>query len=103
MLGESIHVVRKNETLSAIAQKYGVSTSAIQAYNNISNPNLLFVGKKLKIPGGAGTEIPYVVKKGDTLYSIAKMFNIEVKKLRTINKIEDNLINLGQELIITKN
>ena len=54
----------------------------------------------LKLPKGAQI---YVVKKGDTLYSIAKMFNIEVKKLRTINKIEDNLINLGQELIITKN
>ena len=61
---ERVHVVQKNETLSAIAQKYGTSTSAIQAINGISNPNLLFVGKKLKIPSGSTSEITYTVKKG---------------------------------------
>ena len=42
---DSVHVVRQNETLSQIANKYGVSMSAIQVLNNISNPNLLFAGK----------------------------------------------------------
>lgn len=44
----------------------------------------------------------YVVKKGDTLYSIARKFNIAVNSLITSNRIKDNLINLGQELIIPK-
>ena len=48
--GITTHVVRKNETLGGIAGKYGVSTAALQAVNGISNPNLLLVGKKLKIP-----------------------------------------------------
>ena len=48
VLGEQIHVVQ-NETLGGIAAKY-VSIAALQALNSISNPNLLFVGKKLKIP-----------------------------------------------------
>ena len=101
VLGESIHVVRKNETLSAIAQKYGVSTSAIQAYNNIANPNLLFVGKKLKIPGGAGTEFPYVVKKGDSLGSIASRFGVKLSTLASRNAITSpNLIKIGQKIII---
>ena len=73
---ESTHVVRKNETLSAIAQKYGVSANAIQAYNGISNTNLLFVGKKLKIPSGSTPEVPYVVRKGDSLSSIASRFGV---------------------------
>lgn len=44
----------------------------------------------------------YVVEKGDTLYSIARKFNIAVKSLISSNGIKDNLINLGQELIIPK-
>ena len=44
----------------------------------------------------------YVVKRGDTLYSIARKFNIAVNSLIASNGIKDNLINLGQELIIPK-
>lgn len=44
----------------------------------------------------------YVVEKGDTLYSIARKFKIEVKSLISSNGIKDNLISLGQELIIPK-
>ena len=98
---ESIHVVRKNETLSAIAQKYGVSANAIQAYNGISNPNLLFVGKKLKIPSGASLEIPYKVKKGDSLGNIASRFGVSISALSTRNGITSpNLIKIGQKIII---
>ena len=53
----------KNETLGGIAQRYGVSVSALQAYNGIANPNLLYVGKKLKIPSGNVREVSYTVKK----------------------------------------
>ena len=42
------HVVKKNETLGGIAQKYGVSVGSLQALNGITNPNLLFVGKNSK-------------------------------------------------------
>ena len=98
---ESMHVVRKNETLSAIAQKYGVSANAIQAYNGISNPNLLFVGKKLKIPSGASLEIPYTVKKGDSLGNIASRFGVSISALSTRNGITSpNLIKIGQKIII---
>ena len=98
---ESTHVVRKNETLSAIAQKYGVSANAIQAYNGISNPNLLFVGKKLKIPSGSTPEVPYVVRKGDSLSSIASRFGVSQSALSSRNGISSpNLIKIGQKIII---
>ena len=57
LCGESTHVVQKNETLGGIARKYGVSTAALQSFNGISNPNLLFVGKKLKIPPGSTKQL----------------------------------------------
>ncbi len=101
MLAETIHIVRKNETLSAIAQKYGVSANAIQSYNGISNPNLLFVGKKIKIPSGSSPEIPYTVKKGDSLGSIASRFGVSLSALSSRNGITSpNLIRIGQKIVI---
>ena len=98
---DSVHVVRQNETLSQIANKYGVSMSAIQVLNNISNPNLLFAGKKLKIPIGSRKEIDYTVKKGDSLGSIANRFKIKLSILASRNKISrPDLIKIGQKLVI---
>jgi LysM repeat protein len=95
------HVVQKNETLGGIAQRYGVSVSALQAYNGISNPNLLYVGKKLKIPSGNVSEISYTVKKGESLGIIAKRFGVPANDLALINKISrPDLIRVGQKLII---
>ncbi len=45
-----IHVVRAGETLSQIAKKYGLTTSFLAHFNGIRNPNLIFVGQRLKIP-----------------------------------------------------
>ncbi len=95
------HVVKKNETLGGIAQRYGVSVSALQAYNGIANPNLLYVGKKLKIPSGNVREVSYTVKKGDSLGLIAKRFGVTASDLALINKISrPDLIRVGQKLTI---
>ena len=96
-----IHTVKKNETLSAIAGKYGVSTTSLQAYNGISNPNLLFVGKKLKIPDSSIRQIQYTVKKGDSLGSISSRFGIKLSDLTSKNNIDrPDLIRVGQKIII---
>jgi len=96
-----IHVVQKNETLGGIAQRYGVSVHSLQAYNGITNPHLLFVGKKLKIPSGKIREVTYFVKKGDSLGLIAKRFGVSATDLAMINRIDrPNLIRAGQKLTI---
>ena len=101
VLGEQIHVVQKNETLVGIAAKYGVSIAALQALNSISNPNLLFVGKKLKIPKNGLQEVTYSVRKGDSLGGIAKRFGVKVSTLSILNRIErPDLIKVGQKLRI---
>lgn len=98
---ESIHVVQKNQTLGGIARKYGVSIATLQAYNSITDPNLLFAGKKLKIPVGKVRKISYTVKKGDSLGSIAVRFNIALSTLTSVNEIKrPDLIKVGQKLII---
>jgi len=97
----TVHVVQKNETLGGIAQRYGVSVSTLQAYNGIANPNLLYVGKKLKIPTGQVREVSYVVKKGESLGIIAKKFGVSATDLALINRISrPDLIRVGQKLTI---
>ncbi|NJL57471.1 LysM peptidoglycan-binding domain-containing protein, partial [bacterium] len=55
----SFHTVQRGETLAHIARNYGFTTSELAALNGITNPNLIFVGQVLSIPG-AGTSTPIV-------------------------------------------
>ena len=56
--GPRIHVVRSGETLSAIAARYGTSVSAVVRANRLSNPNLIRVGARLRVPRGSGARAP---------------------------------------------
>jgi len=49
------HVVRRGETLYSIARRYGTTVSAIMVANGLANPNRIYVGQRLVIPGRAGT------------------------------------------------
>ena len=50
-LGEEIYTVVRGDTLSAIAARYGTTYQKLAAYNGISNPNVISIGQKIKIPG----------------------------------------------------
>jgi soluble lytic murein transglycosylase-like protein len=49
------YVVRRGDTLSSIAARYGTTSGAIARANKISNPNLVVIGRKLSIPAGGST------------------------------------------------
>ena len=51
---EVVYVVKSGDTLSTIASKYNTTYQALAKYNNISNPNVIYVGQKIKIPGTQG-------------------------------------------------
>ena len=108
-LADSAYVVQAGDTLSAIAAAYGTTVAAIAAANRIANPNLIYVGQTLVIPGGSGAPIPpsggtctsgtYVAVSGDTLYEIALQFGTTVATLASLNEIANiNLIYVGQVL-----
>lgn len=64
---EIVYTVKKGDTLSSIAKKYGTTYQKLAAHNNIANPNLITVGQKIKIPGtgAAVTEgCKVTIKKG---------------------------------------
>ena len=105
-----VHVVEPGETLFSIARAYGVSPYDIARANTLVNPNQLYPGQPLVIPGGGGYMTPmygsggvqkYVVQPGDTLFSIAMRFGTTVEALAAANGIGSNyLIFAGQTLVI---
>ncbi len=99
--GETVHVVQWGETLSLIADRYGVTVEAIMAANDLHNPNFVYVGQRLTIPapgqpGGGGR---HVVAPGETLTSIAFRYSTSVSALAAANGLSDtDFIYVGQVL-----
>ncbi|MGD2207585.1 MAG: LysM peptidoglycan-binding domain-containing protein, partial [Anaerolineae bacterium] len=105
---DTIHVVKRGETLYAIARRYSVSVQAIVNANGLHNPNFIWVGQRLRIPCcGAPAPSPsagyviYVVKRCDTLAAIAWRYGVTVNAIVQANGIRNpNFIWVGQRLRI---
>jgi len=93
--------VKKGDNLYNIAKAYNTSVSEITRINNLSNTSLS-IGQTLKIPSSSSnTNITtYIVKKGDSLYSIAKKFNTTVDSLKKKNNLNTNNLSIGQKILI---
>jgi len=105
-----IYTVIKGDSLYKIAQKYHTTVDELKKLNNLSSSNLT-IGMKLKIPTSSSTTnneemspstktYTYQVKKGDTLYQIAKKNNTSVAKLKKLNNLSSNTLTIGQTLLI---
>ncbi len=96
-----IYVVRSGDTLERIARRYGLTAAALQAVNQLPNPDQLVVGQAILIPTGAPEVLRYTVQRGDTLSVIAQTFNTTVTAIAQANQITNpNLLNVGQVLTI---
>lgn len=107
---QQAYVVQPGDTLFSIAQKYDVPLSALAAYNNISNSNLVYAGTTILIPPGSGTNpggnpgtpsgntIRYIVKRGDTLSQIAVNYNTTVQSIKNANGLTSSTIYPNQGL-----
>ena len=94
------YIVKKGDNLYNIAKKYNTSVTSIQKLNNLSNTNLS-IGQELKIPSSStSSNQEYIVKKGDSLYSISRKFNTTVDSIKKKNNLTSNLLSIGQKLII---
>lgn len=91
------YIVKSGDTLSAIATKYGVTVANLQAWNGISNANIISIGQILNV--AAPTTVTYTVKSGDTLSAIAVKYGVTVAQLKSWNGISNaDLISIGQVL-----
>jgi LysM repeat protein len=98
--GGASYRVRAGDTLHRIATRYGVTAEALMQANGVANPNFIYSGQELQIPGSAssqeeGTAVEsaaaagniYVVRGGDTLDGVARRFGIAASTLASLNGI----------------
>ena len=114
----NVHRVRRGDSLSVIADRYKTSVRAIMAANGLRKKDFLKVGWKLKIPTKKGISSPrkktpvyaskpkgkpveYIVKKGDSLWTIANRFNTTTKAIRSFNHLRRTTLQIGQVLMIS--
>ncbi|WP_413693855.1 LysM peptidoglycan-binding domain-containing protein [Psychromonas sp. KJ10-2] len=104
------HTVKRGESLSVIASRYGKTTAQLVAYNNLSNTTLA-VGQKIEIPGVGGnaqntqtivvkTPVVHTVARGEYLSAIAKKYNKSIKQLSSYNKLSSTTLRIGQRIKI---
>ena len=92
------YVVKKGDSLYSIAKKYNTSVDNLKSINNIITDSLA-IGQIIKLPEKSSMDNnSYIVKKGDSLYSIAKTYNTSVDKLKEINNLTSNALAIGQVL-----
>ena len=96
--------VKSGDTLYSIAKKYNISVDELKELNNLKNNNIT-VGQVLKIKSNIPSkEVTgknyYIVKSGDTLYSIAKKYNTTVDEIKKLNNLKSDNLSIGMELKI---
>lgn len=111
---ESIYyTVKRGDTLSAIASRYGTTVQEIAQLNRIQNVNLIYPGQVLRITTNSnihGSETNstgktyYTIKRGDTLWGISRRYGVTIQNIVSWNNIQNpNLIYPGQRLILYGN
>ncbi|MEQ9423429.1 MAG: LysM peptidoglycan-binding domain-containing protein [Cyclobacteriaceae bacterium] len=107
------HEVAPGETLYSIARKYNLTVQDILEINTIDSADTLAIGQKLQLkkvedpefmersPQPAMTQNTYTVLAGDTMYSIAKKFNLSVKDLMELNGKNDTNLSVGEMLKVS--
>ena len=105
------YTVRKGDTLSGIAKRFGVSVDAIKKANNLKSTTVIIgqkitlphsnvaTSKNVRAPQGVVTRT-YRVKKGDTLYSISTKNGVSLSDLKRLNGISSDILRIGQVLKI---
>lgn len=97
------YVVKSGDSLWSIANKYGTTVAKLKELNNLTS-NSLSVGQKLLVKELPTSEDEnyYIVKSGDTLYGIARKYNMTVDELKRLNNLSSNALTINQRLLIKK-
>ena len=97
------YIIQKGDTLYSIAKQNNTTVDQIKQLNNLTS-NTLTIGNILLLPSTELIQITtpktYIIKKGDTLYSIAKQNNTTVDQIKQLNNLTTNNLTIGQSLQI---
>ena len=98
----NIYIVKKGDSLYQIAKKNNTTVAKIKELNNLKS-DILSINQELKIPKSTKEEYTlYIVKKGDSLYQIAKKYNTTVDEIKKLNNLNSNILSINQELKIPR-
>ena len=98
-----IYEVEEGETINSIANKLGITSDVLAALNGLTVNNNLTPGSYIIIPGEDSMFDLYEIKKGDTIYAIAKEYNLNSNQLQRLNGLKENeYIYPGQQLYVPK-
>ncbi len=115
-----VHTVTRGQTLGQIAGRYGTSVAAIRGANNNVNPRRLQVGQRLVVPRSAGAAKPapvrspealeapdggaltVTVRAGDTLWAIAKRYEVSTTQLMAWNGLSSTKIHPGDRITVRR-
>lgn len=109
---ETVYTVQTGDTLWQISKTYGLEVEELKAANQLTT-NIIQIGQKLIIPqdtptdsepadDSASNEDSYIVQSGDSLWKIAKLLKINIKELEELNKLQSDLLQIGQILLLPK-
>ncbi len=112
------YIVQKGDILSRLASDFDTTTKTLISMNNLSNPDVLYVGQELRVPVGSSRSSSrstssssyssvkkggeYVIQKGDTLSGIAVAAGVSLSDLRSLNQIQGDRIIAGETLAIPR-
>jgi murein DD-endopeptidase MepM/ murein hydrolase activator NlpD len=104
------YTLQPGDTLGGVARRHGVSVAALAQANRVADPNRVFAGQVLTIPGGGGggggaapaaAPRAHVIASGETLGGIARRYGVSVSALASANGIANpNRIGVGQRLTV---
>jgi membrane-bound lytic murein transglycosylase D len=106
------HIVKSSETLFSISGAHGVNVEELRAWNHLNEHDILDIGQSLLIKKPSGSNMSdknslavnqyktHTVKQEDTLYSIARQYEISIKELMDLNNKQSFTIKEGEELKI---
>lgn len=119
-----LHAIKKGETLSRVAKLYNVPIEVIMQWNNLDNMHKITAGQHLALylnrppqseitlasvdlndtpdPGDKNSVTYYMVKNGDSLWAIARKFQVSANQIRKWNNLQSNLIHPGIRLVVKK-
>lgn len=94
----SDYFVQEGDSLYGIGNKFKVSTDALKYVNNLTDDSVLRVGQKIVVPPVSG--LIHTVKSGETLSSIASIYQVPSQAIADFNYLLDNKLAIGVELVI---
>lgn len=103
MLNENYYIVKSGDSLWSISKKYNLTVDELKKLNSL-NDNTLSIGQKLLLKDTSSSNdlgIYYTVNSGDTLYGIAKKYNLSVADLKKLNNLVGDTLSIGQKLLIS--